>query len=340
MLRLKPDRALPSYRFLRRALLACLAVSTATACSLLPWFGRTIEMPLAPWPGYEYFYLAQQKGLAESFGLRMHTKDYPDPQAIVHAYLRGELQVAQLTTVEVVDICDRLPQRCPVVVLVLDESRGADMIAARSGIDSLEQLQDSRVAVTPSTLGPYVLSRALQSAGLTLEDVTVKAMPLARMAGALQRREVEAAAFFPPFSDYSLRVGLARKLFDSSRIPGEIFDVLAVDPAIAMRHRKELALLVRTWQAAHELADQDPDGADAVMAAREELSVARFREAERGLLYPDLVEQVRLLKPGGVLERNLAAVQRVQQALGLVKAGAPLPRVDDQPLRLALQAAP
>ena len=297
-------------------------------------------MPLAPWPGYEYFYLAQRKGLAESFGLRMQTKDFEDPQAIVHAYLRGELQVAQLTTVEVVDICDRLPRRCPVVVLVLDESQGADMVAARPGIDALEQLKGARVAVTPSTLGPYVLSRALESAGLTLADVSVLTMPLGAMAGALRRRDVDAAAFFPPFSDISLRLGLARRLFDSRRIPGEIFDVLAVDPRIATRNRKELALLLRTWQAAHDLAEREPEMADGLMAAREQLSVQRFREAERGLLYPDLVAQVRLLQPGGVLERNLAAVQRVQQKLGLVKPGAPLPRVDDQPLLEALRPAP
>ena len=40
------------------------AVVLLPACGWLPWFGRTIEMPLAPWPGYEYFYLAQKKGLA------------------------------------------------------------------------------------------------------------------------------------------------------------------------------------------------------------------------------------------------------------------------------------
>ena len=323
-----------------KLVLRLLPLALLPACAWLPWFGREIEVPLATWPGYEYFFLAQEKGLAERFGLRMHTRDYPDPQAIVHAYLRGELKVAQLTTVEAVDICNRLPNRCPVVVLVLDESRGGDMVAALPGIDTIEQLKGQRVAVTPSTLGPYVLSRALDQVGLTLEDVSVVPMPLAEMAGSLRRRAVQAAAFFPPFSDYALRVGLARRLFDSSRIPGEIFDVLVVDPALVMQQRKELVLLLRTWQAAHDLADQDPDGADAVMAAREKLSVSRFREAEQGLLYPDLLEQVQLLKPGGTLEQNLVAVQRVQVALGLVEPGAPLPRVDDQPLRQALRPAP
>lgn len=82
-------------------------------------------LPVSNWPGYEYFYLAELNDLAAAEGLRLRTAEFPDPQAIVHAFLRGELQLAQLTTVEAVDICSRAPDRCPVVVLVLDESRGA-----------------------------------------------------------------------------------------------------------------------------------------------------------------------------------------------------------------------
>lgn len=317
---------------------ALLTLVVAAAAGSLGWIGLpyTIEVPLATWPGYEYFYLAHRKGLAKPFGLQLRTRDYPYPQAIVHAYLRGELDVAQLTTVEAVDICHQQPKRCPVVVLILDESRGGDMVAARREFGSMRDLRGRRVAVTPSTLGPYVLSRALEREGMGLADVQVVPMPMGEMAGRLARREVEGAAFFPPFSDYALRVGLAAVVFDSSAIPGEIFDVLVVAPEVVLEHRRELVQLLRTWQAAHDYADRHPDEADQLMAFREKLSVARFRQAEQGLLYPNLRAQQALLAPGGVLDQNLAAVQRVQVALGLVREGAPLPRVDDEPLRQAV----
>ncbi len=131
----------------------------------------TFEVPLATWPGYEYFYLAKRQGLDQRVGVRMETPDYPDPQAIVHAYLRGELDAAQLTTVEAVDICHQQPKRCPVVVLILDESRCGDMVAGRREFGSMAELRGRRVAVTPSTLGPYVLSRALQREGLDAVQV-------------------------------------------------------------------------------------------------------------------------------------------------------------------------
>lgn len=324
-------------KWLPHVLLAGLLGLVAGCGQALTGMPATIEVPLASWPGYEYFYLAKRKQLAAQQGLHLETRDYPDPQAIVHAYLRGELDVAQLTTVEAVDICSQQPKRCPVVVLVLDESLGGDMVAARRGVaNSMTDLRGRKVAVTPSTLGPYVLSRALEEAGLGLQDVTVVPMPMGQMAGSLARRQVDGAAFFPPYSDYALRMGLAEVLFDSSRIPGEIFDVLVVDPLFALRHRDDLVRLLRSWQAAHDYANRHPDEADRIMAFREKLSVARFRAAERGLSYASLREQLPLLEPGGVLAENLAAVQQVQAQLGMVKPGAPLPRVDDEPLRQAL----
>jgi NitT/TauT family transport system substrate-binding protein len=81
-------------------------------------------VPVASWPGYEYFYLAAERGLARNLGLDLTIAEFADPQEIVHAYLRDDLSLAQLTTVEVVDICARVPNRCPVVILVLNESRG------------------------------------------------------------------------------------------------------------------------------------------------------------------------------------------------------------------------
>jgi NitT/TauT family transport system substrate-binding protein len=286
-------------------------------------------MPVSNWPGYEYFYLAEQKGLDAAQGLNLRTAEFPDPQAIVHAYLRGELQMAQLTTVEAVDICSRAPDRCPVVVLVINESRGGDQVAAVAGISSISQLQGRRVGLTLSSLGPYVLSRALAGEGLSLADVEVRNMPLDAMSDALAQGSVDAVAFFPPYSEVAYRDGRAHKLFDSRAIPGEIFDVLVVRPEFYAEHRNDLVRLLRAWQAAHELAQRNPATAMPLMARREGLSSEEFRMAEQGLVYFPLQVQDAMLAVDGPLQRNLEAVRRVQEQLNLVKPGSALPQVSN-----------
>ncbi|MFZ9769204.1 MAG: hypothetical protein ACO3CT_05475, partial [Vulcanococcus sp.] len=72
-----------------------------------------VSVPVSNMPGYEYFYIARKLGLDQAQGLRVRILRYPDPQAIVHADLRGEVPLGQLTTVEAVDLCARAPQRCP-----------------------------------------------------------------------------------------------------------------------------------------------------------------------------------------------------------------------------------
>lgn len=295
-----------------------------------------LEIPIANWPGYEYFHLAHEQRLDRDLGLEIRTLGFPDPQDIVEAYEQGRFVFAQLTTVEVVDICSRVPERCPVVVLILDESRGGDKVAVRPAIGTLEALRGKRVGMTPSTLGPYVLSRALATKGMGLADVRTVAMPLADMGRRLASGEIDGAAFFPPFSDEVLASGKAVEVFSSARIPGEIFDVLVVDPTYYQQHVATLAKLLKVWQQAHDLARRDPQSVE-IMASRVGLTAQAFRETERGLVYHSLAQQRPMLKPDGPLARNLAAVLAVQQQLGLIPAQTSLPRVANAPLEQALQ---
>ena len=311
-------------------LAVCSALCSALllgACGRKP---APLSVPISNWPGYEYFYLASKLGIDKGYGLEIQPIQYPDPQVIVHAYLQGSISVAQLTTVEVVDLCARDPRRCPEVVLVLNESRGGDRIAAARSIASLDQLRGKDVAVTYSTLGPYVLSRALDSVGLQLRDVTLRNIPLSTMPDALRTGQVQAAVFFPPFSDYAARDGQSHVLFDSRSLPGEVFDVLAVDPAYLRDHADQVVQLVSVWAQAHRQAKREPQRALALMARREQVSVQEFRESEQGLVYFDLNQQRDLLKPGGVISRNLARVLAVQRQLGLTPPGAPLPVVSSR----------
>jgi NitT/TauT family transport system substrate-binding protein len=296
-----------------------------------------VNVPIASWPGYEYFYLAERRGLAERYGLKLTISQFTDPQEIVHSYLRGELNLAQLTTVELVDICEKIPERCPVVVLILDESRGGDIIAARHGVDSLQDLAGKRIGSTFSSLGPYFVSRALQRSGLSLDQVELRNMPMAEMPAALEQGSVDAVAFYPPFSDYAARDGHSRVLFDSRQTPGEIFDILVVDPSYLHSHSVVLTKLVKAWQDAHQLAQTHPKQATGLMADRQKVTAKEFQQAERGLVYYGLADQIAMLAPGGVMERNLKSVQKVQQELELVRIGAQLPSVTNLLVEAALR---
>jgi NitT/TauT family transport system substrate-binding protein len=298
-----------------------------------------LSVPVAPWAGHAYLHLAASEGFDRAAGTRLRIQPFEDPQKIVQAWLRGELSLAPLTGVEVVDICSRRPDRCPVVVLVLDESRGADQLIVRRSISDLRDLKGRRVGVSPSSLGPYVTSRALESVGLDIADVRLVAMEPEAFPSALHHGRIDAAATFPPFSNLVLSLGIARVAFDSTALPGEILDLLVVDPRFLREHRDDLARFLLAWEWARSWARREPDLASTALARLQKVSVTGLRRAEAGLLFFPLAQQRSMLAPGGSVAAGLAAVQRVQQDLGIVGAGALMPAVSDELVERALQLA-
>ena len=97
------------------------------------------------WPGYEYLNFAITKGFVTNSSI----VPLKDQSEVVRACLRDEIDVVQLTTVDILDICSRQPDRCPVVVLVLNESLGGDQVMTLN-LNHLRELSDKKIGVATS----------------------------------------------------------------------------------------------------------------------------------------------------------------------------------------------
>ena len=75
------------------------------------------------------------------------------------------------------------------------------------------------------------------------------------------------------------------------------------------------------------------------LAALQKTSLIGLRRSEEELAYFPLESQRQMLAPGGSVAAALAAVQEVQQGLGIVREGAPLPALSDRAVGMALQLA-
>lgn len=295
-----------------------------------------LTVPITGWPAYEYFYLAVKTGLDRQNGIAITPVQLPDPQAVINGFARGQFQVAQLSAAEVLDLCNRVPDRCPVVVLVLDASEGGDQLAVHKSVPSIAALKGGRVAVTFSTLGPYVLHLALQRHGLDVEDVSTQHIPLERMEQALAQGRVQAAATYPPFSEAITKAGHSRVLFTSRETPGEILDLLVVDQHLLQHQPLLIGKLIRVWERAHREARTTPKTSVAWMAGREGITPEDFRRSEAGLHYFSLQEQLSMLQADGAVQNNLQRVQEVLQALNISPPGAMLPKVTAEPVKAVL----
>jgi NitT/TauT family transport system substrate-binding protein len=156
-----------------------------------------------------------------------------------------------------------------------------------------------------------VLSRALALEGMQAGDVKVVHLESNEQLAAFEKGQVDGAVTFDPYRMLFLRSG-ASTLFDSTHIPDEIVDVLAVSPAAIKTQPKSVEALLAGWFGAIDYMQSNPDDAARRMAIRQQTSGEQFLQALQGLHIPSRDENLRLLggtTPGlAVTGRRLMAL--------------------------------
>lgn len=267
-----------------------------TLLALLAGTGCTPE-PQAPlrvgtnvWPGYEPLYLAREQSYFPQGSVRL--VEYASSSEVIRAFRNGAIDAAALTLDEVLLLAETTSDVS--VVLVLDVSHGADVILAQPALSSLRDLKGKRVGLEMTALGAFVLTRALQTVEMTPSDVRTVSLEVFEHERAFRERRVDAVVTFEPVRTKLLAAG-ARQLFDSSRLPGEIVDVLAVRRSLTTQHGAQINQLVAGWFRALDFNRKESNRAVAIMAQRERLTADDFQKALQGLILPDIKENRSML---------------------------------------------
>jgi NitT/TauT family transport system substrate-binding protein len=299
----------------RPAFLAWICVSLAllSACSPPP---RELRIGINAWPGYEFLYLARQKGLFAAEGVDVEVVEFNSLPDARRAFERGQIDGLGTTVIEVLQARSH-SERPLQIVRVVDYSDGADVVLARGGIQSVADLRGKRVGVELASLGVYVLARALETGGLSLGEVQAVPSDQLSMEEAFASGELDAVVTYPPSSVRLSREARAATVFTSASIPGEVIDVLAVDARVAAERPGDVVALLRGFERALAYARTHPDDAYAIMAAREGITAQEFAAVlADGVRLVDGAAQAQYFAPGGSLDRVIDASDRYLRAVG------------------------
>jgi NitT/TauT family transport system substrate-binding protein len=182
----------------------------------------------------------------------------------------------------------------PRAILVVDVSHGADAVVGRDGMRSMKDLRGKPVAVESGALGAFVLSRALALNGMQPSEVEVVHVESNEQPGAFEKGQVDGAVTFDPYRGQLLSAG-AITLFDSTQIPGEIVDLVAVRASVLERQPNAVRELLSGWFRALEYMKLDPRDAARRMGIRQQTSGEQFLAALQGLHIPSRDENLKML---------------------------------------------
>jgi len=260
------------------------------------------------WPGYELLYLARERGYFDEHHIRL--VELSSNTEVLRALHNGTLQMAALTLDEAFsEVSHRTDLR---IVAVLDHSNGADTLLVRPGIKTLADLKGRRIGVEPAGVGAVLLDGALQAAGLGVNDVTIVPLTLNEHEKAWRNGTVDAVVTFEPATTHLRKLG-ARVLFDSSRIPGRIVDVLVARADALSYCPACIHDLMWAYFRAYHYFSNYPEDAVQRMAPRLQISPQELHEAYRTIAMTGLAENRRLL--GGEKPALLDAARRLGQLM-------------------------
>lgn len=263
-------------RGLRLRLVVFLLAAAVAGCSSPD--SAPVRIGTNLWIGYEPLYIARHIGALPDAEVRL--VELPATTDVIHALRAGVLEGAALTLDEVLRLREEGLELQ--VLLVLDISAGADSVIGRPTISNLADLRGVTVGYEPSAVGAVMLEAALAEAGLARADIRLIALTPDEHLRAFESGKVDALVTYEPVRSRLLNGG-ARLLFDSSRIPGQIVDVLAIRSDVARRNPTTLKRLVVGWYRGVEYHHTVPEAALRISAERQHLSPEELAQSYAGL---------------------------------------------------------
>lgn len=268
--------------------LALILMLTVTGCSNEP--DSPLRIGTNVWIGSEPLYLARD---LEHFDPEVvQLVEYPSASEVLRAFRNQAIDGMVISVDELFGlVVDGLQPR---VICVVDVSNGADVVVGRPGMQSMTDLKGKRVAVESAALGAFVLSRALTLADMEAGDIEVVHLESNEQPEAFDKGEVDGAVTFEPYRSRLTAAG-ATVLFDSTQIPGEIVDVIAVRASVLDEQRDSVQTLLGGWFKAIEYLQKEPKDAAERMSRRQQTSAEQFLKALEGLHIPSKEENLTML---------------------------------------------
>ncbi|MFK7966058.1 MAG: putative urea ABC transporter substrate-binding protein [Burkholderiaceae bacterium] len=131
-------------------------------------------------------------------------------------------------------------------LIVGDFSNGNDGVVLKGG-KTLADIKGQQVNLVELSVSHYLLARGLESVGMSEKDVKVVNTSDADMVAAYATNGVTAVATWNPLLSEITSMPNSAKVFDSSKIPGEIIDLMVVNTQTLADNPKLGKALTGAW---------------------------------------------------------------------------------------------
>jgi len=220
------------------------------------------------WMPWDY---ANQSGIlkkwADRYGIKIELTQVNDYVESINQYTAGGFDACVMTNMDTLTI----PAAGGVdstALIVGDYSNGNDGVVIKGKGKKLADIKGLPINLVELSVSHYLLARGLDSIGLEERDIKVVNTSDADIVGAYAAKDTKATVTWKPQLSEILAAPDAQLVFDSSKIPGEIIDLMVVNTATLKDNPKLGKALVGAWYETLALmAKKDPKALAAMAKA-------------------------------------------------------------------------
>jgi NitT/TauT family transport system substrate-binding protein len=199
------------------------------------------------WMPWDY---ADQSGIlkkwATKYGIKIKLTQINDYVESINQYTAGMFDACVMTNMDMLTI----PAAGGVdstALIVGDFSNGNDGVVLKGKGKKLEDIKGQKVNLVELSVSHYLLVRALTGAGMRERDVKIVNTSDADVVAAFSTPASTAVVTWKPQLSAVLAMPDAQLVFDSSKIPGEILDLMVVNTAALTANPRLGKALVGAW---------------------------------------------------------------------------------------------
>ena len=237
-------------RFSRALRLLLVAMAAIAAQPGLAAEKTTFNVAWTIYVGWMPWDYADQSGIlkkwATKYGIKIKLTQVNDYVESMNQYTAGTFDACTMTNMDMLTI----PAAGGVdstALIVGDFSNGNDGIVLKGKGKKLEDIKGQKVNLVELSVSHYLLVRALTGAGLRERDLKIVNTSDADIVAAFATPASTAVVTWKPQLSAVLSAPDAQLVFDSSKIPGEIMDILVVNTATLAANPKLGKALVGAW---------------------------------------------------------------------------------------------
>jgi NitT/TauT family transport system substrate-binding protein len=274
------------------ALLVSVLSLSATACggNSLPSTGgstRAIPLALIPFSGSAPLYVASDKNLCASNGIKLKLIETDSQSAEDTIMAKGDAEIAVYANTSLVFAAAAgVPIRA---FLELDMSNGADGFVADSSVTSIRQMAEKHVlfAADETDVEFFLFMYAAQKIGLHPQDFNHSALKGGDSLAAFLTGRLGAVGESEPNLSKALGRPGAHLLFSSKDYPGLISDQFVARQSTLSHHLDDLTAFARCWYRTLAWISSNPDSAIKIMAKHIGLSPQEMKAAIPTTAWPN-----------------------------------------------------